>query len=39
MVCPYDRLGQAHDAIHAWAAANHRAFAGQIMDDLRRLER
>jgi hypothetical protein len=25
---PYDGLGRAHDAIHAWAAANHRAFAG-----------
>jgi effector-binding domain-containing protein len=25
---PYDRLGQTHDAIHAWAAANKRAFAG-----------
>jgi effector-binding domain-containing protein len=24
----YDRLGSAHEAIHAWAAANHRAFAG-----------
>jgi effector-binding domain-containing protein len=27
-VGPYDRLGQTHDAIHAWAAASHRAFAG-----------
>ncbi|MBV8968487.1 MAG: GyrI-like domain-containing protein [Verrucomicrobia bacterium] len=26
---PYDRLGQAYDAIHAWAAANDRAFAGK----------
>jgi effector-binding domain-containing protein len=25
---PYDRLGQTHDAIRAWAATNHRAFAG-----------
>jgi len=25
---PYDRLGQAHDAVHAWAAANNRMFAG-----------
>jgi effector-binding domain-containing protein len=25
---PYDRIGQAHDAIHAWAAAHERAFAG-----------
>jgi effector-binding domain-containing protein len=25
---PYDRLGQTHDAIHAWAAAGHRSFAG-----------
>ena len=24
----YDRLRQTHDAIHAWAAANHRTFAG-----------
>jgi len=24
----YDRLGKAHDAIHAWAAANNRSFAG-----------
>jgi effector-binding domain-containing protein len=24
----YDRLGQAHDAVHAWAAANNRTFAG-----------
>jgi len=24
----YDRLGKAHDAIHAWAAANSRAFGG-----------
>ena len=28
-VGPYDRLGHAHDAIHAWASANHRPFAGQ----------
>jgi effector-binding domain-containing protein len=28
-VGPYDRLGQTHDAIHAWAAANQRAFAGE----------
>jgi len=26
---PYERLGQTHDAIHAWAAANNRAFAGK----------
>lgn len=25
----YDRLGQTHDAIHAWAAANDRVFAGK----------
>jgi effector-binding domain-containing protein len=25
---PYDRLGETHDAIHAWAAAHHRSFAG-----------
>jgi effector-binding domain-containing protein len=25
---PYDKLGQTHDAIHAWAAAHHREFAG-----------
>jgi len=28
-VGPYDQLGRTHDAIHAWAAAEHRAFAGQ----------
>jgi hypothetical protein len=28
-VGPYDGLGQAHDAIQAWARANSRAFAGQ----------
>lgn len=28
-VGPYDRLREAHDAIHAWAAANRREFAGQ----------
>jgi len=28
-VGPYDRLAQAHDAIHAWARANDRTFAGQ----------
>jgi predicted transcriptional regulator YdeE len=27
-VGPYDRLGETHAAIHAWAAANDRAFAG-----------
>jgi effector-binding domain-containing protein len=27
-VGPYDRLGDAHDAIHAWSAANGRALAG-----------
>jgi effector-binding domain-containing protein len=26
---PYGRLGQTHDAIRAWAAANNRAFAGK----------
>ena len=26
---PYDRLGQTHEAIHAWATANHRTFAGK----------
>src|SRR5438445_6526822 len=26
---PYDRLGRTHDAIHAWAEANDRAFAGK----------
>jgi effector-binding domain-containing protein len=26
---PYDRLRLTYDAIHAWAAANNRAFAGQ----------
>lgn len=26
---PYDGLRKAHDAIHAWAAANQRTFAGQ----------
>jgi effector-binding domain-containing protein len=26
---PYDRLGQTHDAIHAFAAANDRTFAGK----------
>jgi effector-binding domain-containing protein len=25
---PYEGLGRAHEAIHAWAAAHHRAFAG-----------
>jgi len=25
---PYERLRETHDAIHAWAAANHRTFAG-----------
>ncbi|MBV8176893.1 MAG: GyrI-like domain-containing protein [Verrucomicrobia bacterium] len=28
-VGPYDQLGQAYDAIHAWAAANDRALAGK----------
>jgi effector-binding domain-containing protein len=27
-VGPYDRMKETHDAIHAWSAANHRAFAG-----------
>lgn len=27
-VGPYDRMMETHDAIHAWAAANQRAFAG-----------
>ena len=26
---PYDRLGQTHDAVHAFAAANNRVFAGK----------
>ena len=26
---PYDGIGETHDAIHAWAAANHRTFAGK----------
>lgn len=26
---PYDRLGDTHEAIHAWAAANHATFAGK----------
>jgi effector-binding domain-containing protein len=26
---PYERLGETHDAIHAWAAANKITFAGQ----------
>jgi hypothetical protein len=25
----YDRLGEAHDAVHAWVRANGRAYAGQ----------
>jgi effector-binding domain-containing protein len=25
---PYDRMKETHDAIHAWRAANNRAFAG-----------
>lgn len=28
-VGPYDQLAQTHDAVHAWAAANNRAFAGE----------
>ena len=28
-VGPYDRLGDAYNAIHAWAAANSRDFADQ----------
>jgi effector-binding domain-containing protein len=28
-VGPYDRMKETHDAIHAWRAANHRAFAGK----------
>jgi effector-binding domain-containing protein len=28
-VGPYDRLGETHGAIHAWAAANKIAFAGK----------
>ena len=28
-VGPYDRMKETHDAIHAWAAANRRAFAGK----------
>jgi effector-binding domain-containing protein len=26
---PYERLGETHDAIHAWAAANKMTFAGK----------
>ena len=35
-VGPYERMGEAHDAIHAWATANHQSFAGtswEIYDD------
>ena len=42
---PYDRLGAAHDAIHAWCAANNRKIAqasweiyGDWNDDPARLE-
>jgi effector-binding domain-containing protein len=28
-VGPYERMRETHDAIHAWAAANRRAFAGK----------
>jgi effector-binding domain-containing protein len=28
-VGPYDQLRQTHEAVHAWAAAHSRAFAGQ----------
>lgn len=28
----YDRLSEAHNAIHAWAAANDRTFAGYSME-------
>ena len=28
-VGPYERLKETHDAIHAWAAENHRAIGGQ----------
>lgn len=42
---PYDRLGETHDAIHAWAAANKKTFAGKSWeiygdwtDDPSRLE-
>jgi effector-binding domain-containing protein len=28
-VGPYEKLGETHDAIHAWAATNHVAFAGK----------
>ena len=41
----YDRLNEAHDAIHAWAQANNRGFAGKSWeiygdwsDDLSKLE-
>jgi effector-binding domain-containing protein len=27
-VGPYDRMKEAHDAIHAWRQANNRTFAG-----------
>jgi len=28
-VGPYERMGETHEAIHAWAAANHKSFAGK----------
>lgn len=28
-VGPYQRMSEAHDAIHAWASANHISFAGK----------
>ena len=28
-VGPYERLGEAHEAIHAWATAKHESFAGK----------
>ena len=31
-VGPYDRLKGTHDAVHAWAAANDRDFAGTSME-------
>jgi effector-binding domain-containing protein len=44
-VGPYERLGETHDAIHAWAAANRERFGGKSWeiygdwtDDPRRLE-
>jgi len=42
---PYERIGEAHDAVHGWAAANRRTFAGKSWeiygdwtDDVSKLE-